>query len=757
MELGAKMSTKSSLKISLFLGTALGSALLWGGPSVAQQAPSSAQQAPSSAQQQEPIEEVVVTARGRAEQLQNVPIADTAFSEQQIEDAHIHEVGDFINLTPNVTIVQAQSSGYSSTTIRGITQSRNGESPVAVIVDGVEEVNPYQFPQELFDLESIEVLKGPQGALYGRDAEGGAILITTQQPTNQFEGHIDVGGGTGGEIDTQGVVSGPIIEDQLFFRVGFNYVNRDGYFQNVFLGQKEDPFHDENFQGLLKWTPTSKFTADLRISRSATNSGAVDYHLEAANAPSNLTSAGLWNGTFNGNPPDANYVNDQFNSYYRGSDHRDIDEISLKLDYDLGFADLRSITGWNQLTDWLGGMGYPYENTTSIPATGGLDNYQTQYLDVNATSEELRLTSNSDQRLRWMGGVYYLATDRFISTTVDTNNGTGMAMIEHAPVAATESFLADNNHNNAWAGFANVDYDILPQLQLSAAYRYDQDIRVQVVSPYQNTGLAATTHPGIVNRATFGLGQPKFTATYKADPDLTFYGSWGVGFRSGEFNQNGIAAILGTGASDKVPQESATTAEVGFKSSWFDDHLKVSADVFRTNVQNQEYFVFEDAVGAQVLIPIQKVLIQGGELEAQALLAPGLDVYSSIGFSSSSIQEYLLNPADVGHWAPYVPNMTFNAGAQYRTDVIKDTVSIVARVDYRLLGKQYWDPEDSTPRNTVNLVDLSIGLEDDKGVWSASVKASNLFDTKYNAEFVDGGFTEPAPPRVILGNVRYNF
>ena len=112
MELGAKMSTKSSLKISLFLGTALGSALLWGGPSVAQQAPSSAQQAPSSAQQQEPIEEVVVTARGRAEQLQNVPIADTAFSEQQIEDAHIHEVGDFINLTPNVTIVQAQSSGY---------------------------------------------------------------------------------------------------------------------------------------------------------------------------------------------------------------------------------------------------------------------------------------------------------------------------------------------------------------------------------------------------------------------------------------------------------------------------------------------------------------------------------------------------------------------------------------------------------------------------------------------------------------------
>src|SRR5882762_9119453 len=231
---GREITMKSSLKISLCLGTALGISSFFAEPSVAQQASSAPQpKAPSSVQQQDSaLEEVIVTARGRSEQLQDVPISESAFTDQQIQDAHIREVGDFINLTPNVTIVQAQNAGYSAITIRGITQVRNSESPVAVVVDGVQQINPAQFTQQLFDVESIEVLRGPQGALYGRDAEGGAILIRTRQPTNEFEGHVDAGGGSGGEFNTQAVLSGPIFKDQLLFRVGVNYVDRSGYFDN---------------------------------------------------------------------------------------------------------------------------------------------------------------------------------------------------------------------------------------------------------------------------------------------------------------------------------------------------------------------------------------------------------------------------------------------------------------------------------------------------------------------------------------------
>ena len=752
------MTMKSSLKISLGLGTTLGSLLLFATPSVAQQAS-------SSAQKQDDLAEIIVTARGRAEQLKDVPISDTAFTEQQIEDAHIREVGDFINLTPNVTIVQAQNAGFSAITIRGITQVRNSESPVAVVVDGVQQVNSAQFTQELFDVESIEVLRGPQGALYGRNAEGGAILITTRQPTNQFEGHVDAGGGSGGEFNTQAVLSGPIVQDQLFFRLGINYVDRSGYFENVYLDRRQDPFRDTTVQALLKWTPGDKFSADLRGAFADTNGGSLNYHFQGANMLPNglINSANPVNFTTPGN---ANLVNENFISRDIGTDHRTIGDISLKLAYDIGFATLSSVSAWNHVEEFYSGDGYPYGNTDTLQLIPGsnafdVDASATQYLDVTARSEEVRLTSRSDQPLRWMVGGYYLYTDRYISTTTGFNNGSGLLQVETAPagpnsVNPTLSFLGDNNHNTATAGFANVDYDVLQQLQLSAAFRYDQDRATQYVSPYNTSGS-----PGAVNRATFSQGQPKFTATYKANPDLTFYGSWGVGFRSGEFNQNGTAqaaaAVGVSGVSDLVPQEKATTEEVGFKGSWFSNRLSVSGDVYETHVDNQQYFVFVGAIAAQVLVPIAKVRLSGGELEAQARLLQGLDVFAGLGVTESRINSYSVDPADVGNWAPYVPNMTFNAGAQYRTAPIAGSVRLVARVDYRLLGKQYWDTENATARDPVGLVGLTLGLEDDKKVWSASVRIDNLLDRKYNAEYVGGGYVEPALPRVIRGTVRFNF
>jgi iron complex outermembrane recepter protein len=156
-------------------------------------------------------------------------------------------------------------------------------------------------------------------------------------------------------------------------------------------------------------------------------------------------------------------------------------------------------------------------------------------------------------------------------------------------------------------------------------------------------------------------------------------------------------------------------------------------------------------------VPIDKVRLRGGEMEAQAMILPGLDVFTGLGVTDSRIDRYTVDSADAGNWAPYVPNMTVNAGIQYRTDPIANSVRLVPRLDYRLLGKQYWDTENSTARNPVNLAALSLGLEDGKGVWSASVRVDNLFDTKYNAEYVAGGYVEPALPRVIRGTVRVNF
>ena len=139
------------------------------------------------------LEEVVVTARKRDEALTDIPVSLTAFTAEDIRSAGIETPQDFINLTPNVTLVQTQNAGNSFLNIRGISQARNSEMSAAVLIDGVLMPNPAQFNQLLFDVEQIEVLRGPQGALYGRNAIGGAIVITTKQPTEEFEAKVRLG------------------------------------------------------------------------------------------------------------------------------------------------------------------------------------------------------------------------------------------------------------------------------------------------------------------------------------------------------------------------------------------------------------------------------------------------------------------------------------------------------------------------------------------------------------------------------------
>lgn len=166
------------------------------------------------------LEEIVVTARKRAETLEESPVSVRAFTAVEIEAAGIETPRDFINLTPNVSLVETQNAGNAFINVRGVSQARNSEMSVAVLVDGVLMANPAQFTQQLIDVQQIEVLRGPQGALYGRNAIGGAITITTQQPGDEFAGRIELGADSGPGFTVRGSASGPVGEsDTLKFRV----------------------------------------------------------------------------------------------------------------------------------------------------------------------------------------------------------------------------------------------------------------------------------------------------------------------------------------------------------------------------------------------------------------------------------------------------------------------------------------------------------------------------------------------------------
>lgn len=712
------------------------------------------------------LEEIVVTARLREETLQQVPVSVTAFSAKAIEDAGVREYGDFVALTPNVSLVKSESSGQSFLTIRGLTEVRNGEAPVSFVIDGVQEVSNKQFSQELFDVQSIQVLKGPQGALYGRNASGGAIVVTTKQPTNDFQGYVQAGAGQGSEYAAQGVISGPIVPDQVLFRIAGGYVNRDGYFENVYLNKKVDGLKDTTVRGLLKWLPSENLTAELRLNFVRTSGGAVNFQYQGANFdPANPCFLNPAN-PFGGPAPDPNRVVNTFCANNLGQNTRDLNEATVKLDYKMPGAVLTAIASYNTIKEYVAGDQFPYTASRNVFGTDGT---QTQFTDITAKSAEVRLTSDTNQPFRWMFGGYYLKLDRFISTTTGSDLGLGIAHLEYDPqfnsaINPTLSWLADHNDNKAWALFGNVAYDLTSALELSLALRYDNDDRDQIIDPRSTAGLPSgcvANVGGTCSRtASFDRLQPKVTLRYTISDAAQAYASWGRGFRSGEFNQFGTGAAAANvglvGVSDLVSPEYTDSYEIGIKSEFLDKRLRLNAAVFDTTVKGQQYFAFVGQIGAQILLNVDKVEIKGGEVEAIANLAPGFDVYAGLGISDSQIKQYAINPADVGNWAPYVPKTSYNLGAQYRFPVAA-SLRILTRADFISKGKQYWDPENSAPRDTVNLVNLRAGLEDSKGKWSLMGALTNATNKQYNAEFVDGGFVQPAPPRVWTATFRYNF
>ncbi len=713
-------------------------------------------------------DEIIVIGRGREESIQDIPISETVFTAETIRDARIDQVDDFFALTPGVTFANAQDTGTNFITIRGISQVRNGEAPVAVVIDDVLQINSRSFDQPLFDVDSIEVLRGPQGALYGRNATGGAIIINTAMPTDEVEGYGQVSYGRGQDVQVEGSISGPIVPGRLLGRISARYSDRDGVLENVILDEKVDYSEDFSLRGHLRFIVSDAITADLRGSLVQTEGGSLNYSYQPAVVDK---STGLPTA-FDFTIADADLVEREFTANNLGIDERDAEQISLRINADLGFATLRSVTAYDHIEQTTASDQFPYTAASTITPAPPFplgDGIQSQHIEVEAFSQEIRLTSPDDQRLRWMIGGYYVSTDRFINSSIYNDLENGLPTVSRRtpvfdPLAPQTSFIADDNNNDAWAVFFNAAYDVTDRLEVAFAGRYDRDEREQQVSPQQGNYVdgvfvSPTGAPGSLNTAEFDLFQPKVTVRYAALDDLNLYASWGKGFRSGQFNQNGVGAVAAgagvEGVSDLLPQEETSTYELGFKSTLMDG-VTLNASGYRTNVENAPYFVFIGAVSAQVLVPIDEIEIWGGEIELAANLYEGLDFYAGFGLADSEIDAYTVNPDAIGNRAPYVAKTTFNTGLQYRTP-ITNVLGVFGRVDYERRGEQFWDPENTTARSALNLVNARAGFEANDGQWALTASVENLTDEEYNSEWVLGGFAHAGVPRLWRIDLRVNF
>ncbi len=638
------------------------------------------------------IEEIVVTAQKREESLQEVPIQVTAFTAQNIVDAKIGTTQDFANMVSNLSLDDSDTYNNTFVVVRGVTQINNADAPVAIVIDGVAQNNQKQFKMNLFDVERIEVLKGPQGALYGRNAIGGAINIVTRQPGNEVEGFLNASYGNGQAMDLSAGLSGPIINDTLMYRLAASYKEDDGRIDNIFLNTSNDFIdHDYAIRGRLQWNAGEDLTFDLRASHRDFTAGS-QYDTPV----------------FSGNPN--RFDNPESN--IRGATSGDATELTLKFDTDLDFATLTGITGYTELTEVNRGD-LDFRNPVNSPGGFlglGIQVGQGQDLEVEMLSQELRLVSAEDSAFRWIVGTYFIQTDRSLRTRGFIDVDSSFDQINNPMLNLIDR--AEDNDNKASALFAQFDYDIGDKLTVSAALRYDKDQREQV-----------DLSTGAVRTADYDDVQPKLTLGYNIDDDKMAYASYSTGFRSGGINAPGLP-IFG--------DETLDNFEAGFKTTWLNRRLIVNGAAYLSQIDGFQFFFVRVADAAQIINNIEEVDIFGVELEAQALLAPGLELSASAGTTDSDIKKISAFPGNEGNHAPKTTRVSSNIALQYRASVA-DGLEGFIRVDYEYRGRKYWQVDNADRQHPLSLLNLRVGIEAEK--WGLFLWAKNLTDEEYFTDF----------------------
>lgn len=637
--------------------------------------------------------DIVVTAQSRSERLQDVPIQITALSAQRIEDAGVKSTADALGQVANVTFDQGNSYRSAFITVRGLTQINNADPPVAFVIDGVPQTNQETVGISLFDIERIEILKGPQGSLYGRNAEGGAINVVTRQPTNDFEGFGQVSYASGNDVQTSVGVSGPVLRDKVLFRATGSYRRSDGLIGNSFTRSKVDYIdHDWSTRGQLLITPTDALKIDLRAQYNDFKGG------------SNYYAA-----VFSGNPNDFVDPQGNFPSFSKGY----VTDLTAKIDYDLGFATVTSITAYTALGQTVR-ADLDFRNPVGSP-TGifgfGFQAGQGQDLRLKTFSQELRLVSANRGPFRWLAGAYYLNTQRDLRNRAFVDLTGDPAQIDTLPLV-----FADQNgsqRNNAYAVFGQADYDLLANLTLTAGLRYDEDRRRQT-----DVSTGAQRH------ASFDKIQPKATLTWRVTPRQLAYATFSTGFRSGGFNGPTVIAPL-------FRAESLRNYEVGFKTQFLDRLLTINGALFQSDVDNYQYFFVDAATASQVISNIDRVRIRGGELEVIADPIKGLEASIGVGVTDTNIRRSAF-AADVGNHTPRTVPFTSTSSLQYRGGLTAG-LSGLLRAEWQHFGRKYWDADNVSVQRAYNIVNLRAGIQ--HGGLSLTAFVRNLTDDRYYSEY----------------------
>ncbi len=641
------------------------------------------------AQEAATVERIEVTAQRRVELLQDVPAAVNALTAAQLEARGVSTTADFVSAIPNMSFDQSFTHLNSFVVLRGVTQINNADSPVAIVVDGVPQNNQKQFRMNLFDIQRIEVLKGPQGALYGRNALGGAINIVTKAPSDRLEGFGGLSLAEGRDSTVNAGVSGPL-GDAAAFRLVGQHRSSDGLIRNPFLGRKVDGIdHDTVLRGKLTFNPGDSMTVDLQAGWNDFRAGANHDSI----------------------PPegDATRVVDPVTSIL-GKTFGSIGDASVKIDADTRWGTLTSITAYTDLDEAYRGD-LDFSNPVDLP--GGFLGFgfqagQGQDLRVRMTSQELRLTTPADRPLRSIVGVYALRTERELTTRAFVDvDGTRGQIDNPALVILT---LSERNRNTATAVFGQVDVDLSAQTTLSGALRHDRDARTQ-------TDLVG----GGQRRISFSRTQPKLTLTHRGSKDALLYATVSTGFRSGGLNAPGLPDFKA---------ETLTNTEVGSKNTLLGGTMVANLALFEARSKDFQFFYVDVSNASQLIGNIDRVRMRGLDFDLRWRVTRAFELDAGAGYTDSRIRANSALPDTVGKRTPKSTPLKLTLGAQYSW-ALAGGGQWMARADLEHRSKRYWEADNEAVQPSLDLLNLRLAYSAPGDRWSFALWGKNLTDEAY--------------------------
>lgn len=698
--------------------------------------------------------EIVVTARRREESLIDVPISMTAISGDALEAQGAVDITVLQSKAPNMTMQVAR--GSNSTLIgfiRGVGQQDplwGFEPGVGLYVDDVYIARPQGAVLDIFDVSRVEVLRGPQGTLYGRNTIGGAVKYVTNKLGHEFEGKVKAAYGSYDQIDLIGQVTVPI-GDALSIGGAVAWYNRDGYGQNLTTGA--DQYDKDVLAARLsaEFAPNDKVFVRL----------AGDKIIDKSNPRHGTRLVG--NGGLAAYEPTDSVYDTRAGI---GDDNKVVTQ-GLSLTGEFGLSDaltFKTISAYRKgRTDTL----IDFDNTSSpvldVPAF---------YKDKQFT-QELQLLYEGD-RVQGVAGLYYL--DAKASGAFDTVVGLLNLSILTSGTVKTKSYAA----------FGDVSFDVTDQFKISAGLRYTKDEKTGTVYRQNYTGIRSpvfgnsTAVAGLVrtnytNKRSFDKLTPRVSLSYQPNDDLNIYASWGRGFKSGGFDMRGDAVFTPTTVNGYEP-ETIDSYELGLKGAFLDRKLFTNFAIFKSKYKDQQVTIqVPNGSGgiASFVDNAGRGDIWGAELELRAVPSRYFSVNAAFGYTNADYKEFLTyiaggtTPVDVADQRVFqnTPKWTASASATASADLFGGLISFTPAISLRSDSYMFEIPTPLLDQDGYFLVDASVNWTSEDDKYRVFLNARNLGNEKYRV----GGYNFPGalygnsiigyygPPRTFTFGVEYKF